>query len=481
MMRSARLKDRVVILDEGGNWRGVGTAWKMSEDGHQVTIVTADPLVGKELQRSAADFPARQTLARLGVAFETERAILEWTAEGARVVSLLTGAEKLVPAGSLVLATTNMAEDSLAGELAARGVRFRLIGDCASPRQAAFAFYEGRKAGIELVHIPLREAQAVAEGALAAHGCSAAHAAATGRSIVAAEAEGNHAVGFLHLIDYCEALDTGRIDGTAEPLVEHPSATVVRIDARQGFPHLGVDTVWAEFAAAAQRSGIAVLSLSNGFTCGALGYFARRLADGHGLAGLVAANAGPAVMPASGGRRRVFCTNPLAFALPWPERGALVIDQSSAATAIVGLKKAAAEGKPIPEGWAFDADGQPTTDPEKALEGTMLAFGGARGANIALMVELLAAGLTGANWSAEAPAFNAGSASPGVGLLIIAIDPAATAGSGFAAHLQGFADLLATDPGVHLHGLAKGRRAGQAAARGLPVDAAVWDRIRALA
>jgi len=150
MMRSARLKDRVVILDEGGNWRGVGTAWKMSEDGHQVTIVTADPLVGKELQRSAADFPARQTLARLGVAFETESAILEWTAEGARAMSLLTGAEKLVSAGSLVLATTNMAEDSLAGELAARGVRFRLIGDCVSPRQAAFAFYEGRKAGIEL-------------------------------------------------------------------------------------------------------------------------------------------------------------------------------------------------------------------------------------------------------------------------------------------------------------------------------------------
>ena len=256
---------------------------------------------------------------------------------------------------------------------------------------------------------------------------------------------------------------------------------MVRIDARQGFPHLGVDTVWAEFAAAAQRSGIAVLSLSSGFTCAALGYFARRLAEGHGLAGFVAANAGPAVMPASGGRRRVFCTNPFAFALPWPERGALVIDQSSAATAIIGLKKAAAEGKPIPEGWAFDADGQPTTDPEKALEGTMLAFGGARGANIALMVELLAAGLTGANWSAEAPAFNAGSASPGVGLLIIAIDPAATAGSGFAAHLQGFADLLATDPGMHLPGLAKGRRAGQAAARGLSVEAAVWDRIRALA
>jgi len=150
MMNAARLKDRVVVLDEGGNWRGVGTAWKLAEDGHRVTIVTPDALVGKELQRSAADFPARQRLAGLGAVFETESAILEWTPEGARVVSLLTGAEKLVEAGSLVLATTNMADDTLANELAAQGVRFQRIGDCAGPRQAAYAFHEGRKVALAL-------------------------------------------------------------------------------------------------------------------------------------------------------------------------------------------------------------------------------------------------------------------------------------------------------------------------------------------
>jgi len=150
MRRAARLKDRVIVLDEGGNWRGVGTAWKIAEDGHRVTIVTPDAMIGKELQRSAADYPARRTLAGLGVAFETESAILEWTAEGARTLSLLTGTEKLVPAGSLVLATTNMAEDALAADLAGLAVPFRRIGDCAGPRQAPYAFYEGRKVGREI-------------------------------------------------------------------------------------------------------------------------------------------------------------------------------------------------------------------------------------------------------------------------------------------------------------------------------------------
>ncbi len=102
-------------------------------------------------------------------------------------------------------------------------------------------------------------------------------------------------------------------------------------------------------------------------------------------------------MAASGGRRPVFCTNPIAFAAPLPEGGALVFDQSTAASSLVGIRQAASDGRPIPEGWALDSSGNPTTDPQAALSGTLLAFGGRRGANIALMVELLAAGLTGAN------------------------------------------------------------------------------------
>ncbi|WP_189990873.1 oxidoreductase [Thalassobaculum fulvum] len=145
MGRAAGLGDRVVVLDEGGNWRGCGTAWKLAEDGKAVTIVTPDPLVAKELQRTAADFPLRRRLAQLGVRFVCESGILEWTAEGARVVSFLTGEEALVPADDLVTATANRAEDGLARELDGSGFAVHLVGDAAAPRQAAYAIHDGRK------------------------------------------------------------------------------------------------------------------------------------------------------------------------------------------------------------------------------------------------------------------------------------------------------------------------------------------------
>jgi 2,4-dienoyl-CoA reductase-like NADH-dependent reductase (Old Yellow Enzyme family)/thioredoxin reductase len=147
MRREARLGNRVIVLDEGGNWKGCGTAWRLAEDGHAVTIVTPDPLVGKELQRTAADFPLRQALARLKVRVLTESAITQWGNGGAEMVSLLDGSVAHVAADSLVLATVNRAADGLLHELAALGIPATLIGDAASPRQAPFAFYEGGKVG----------------------------------------------------------------------------------------------------------------------------------------------------------------------------------------------------------------------------------------------------------------------------------------------------------------------------------------------
>jgi len=150
MRRDAKLGARVIVLDEGGNWRGCGTAWKLAEDGHTVSIVTPDPLVGKELGRTAADFPLRQRLAQLGVTFHCESAIAEWTDEGAKIVSFLSGTETLVEADSLVLATTNMAEDSVAVDLVDDAIKVHLIGDAAAPRQAPYAIYEGRKVGLAI-------------------------------------------------------------------------------------------------------------------------------------------------------------------------------------------------------------------------------------------------------------------------------------------------------------------------------------------
>ena len=128
----------------------------------------------------------------------------------------------------------------------------------------------------------------------------------------------------------------------------------------------------------------------------------------------------------------------------------MLIDQASSATAFVNIRQAAETGEAIPPGWAVDAAGRPTTDPRAALTGALLAFGGERGANIALMVETLAAGLTGANWSLDTPSFARGSQSPGVGLLVIALKPDLLAPD-FSARLAAHLERLAAK-GVHIPG-----------------------------
>jgi hypothetical protein len=148
LRREAQLGDAVVLYDEGGNWKGVGTAWAMAEGGRQVTIVTPDPYVGKEIARTSADGPARQRLALLGVKMLPEHALVRWHGNGVTVRNLLTGDEATLPASALVMATTNRAVDPWPESFGTRPTH--RIGDCAAPRQAAFAFHEGRKLGLSL-------------------------------------------------------------------------------------------------------------------------------------------------------------------------------------------------------------------------------------------------------------------------------------------------------------------------------------------
>jgi 2,4-dienoyl-CoA reductase-like NADH-dependent reductase (Old Yellow Enzyme family) len=150
MRREARLGKRVLLLDDAGNWRGPGTAWHLAEKDHQVTLLTADAYVGRDLARTAADFPMRSRLKKLGVTFLTDSVILAWHGDGATIRDLSTGAEQRLPFDSLVLATTNVADSALQDDLAASNASHHAIGDCLSPRHAAAAIYEGRKLGLAL-------------------------------------------------------------------------------------------------------------------------------------------------------------------------------------------------------------------------------------------------------------------------------------------------------------------------------------------
>ena len=150
MERTARLGHHVLLLDEGGHWRGVGTAWHLAQAGHAVTLLTPDPMIGKELARMASDFTARQSLARLGVRFVCESAITEWTGTSARCVSLLTHDPFEIEADALILSTGARADHTLPDALRDSGQTMHLIGDALAPRSAAAAIYEGRKLGLAL-------------------------------------------------------------------------------------------------------------------------------------------------------------------------------------------------------------------------------------------------------------------------------------------------------------------------------------------
>lgn len=326
---------------------------------------------------------------------------------------------------------------------------------------------------VEEIMLGLAELETGLAAAAMRAGAGEAAAYSLARATADAEASGQPALGIAHFSDYLAGLREGRIRGDAVPAISRPAPALIKVDAGGGLAHPGFDLALDDLARTAGHFGVAIFAQRNAYTCGALGYFAARLAR-RGLAALAATN-GPALMAGAGSSRPVYCTNPFAFAAPRAGRPPLVIDQSSSATAFVNIRRAAREGRPIPEGWAIDAEGRPTTDAGEAMNGALLAFGGARGANIALLVEVLAAGMTGANWSLDAPSFQNGSESPGSGLFVLAISPALLA-PGFEARLDAHLERLA-GLGVHVPGEAKGEMRSRSNSLGVTIDRGLWETI----
>jgi len=299
--------------------------------------------------------------------------------------------------------------------------------------------------------LTIEQATALATRALEANGAGRPAAESVARAVVAAHARGRTNVGFQHIPYYCEALKRGAVNGRDEPDVDRVRPGVLHVDARSGFTHYAFDRAFDAFAGMARGQGVAMLSIAHTFTCGELGYFPDRLAR-VGLIALAATNAGPAAVAPSGAGRAVFSTNPIAYAFPRGGKAPLLVDQSSSACTLVDVHAARNRGESIPADWALDPDGNPTEDPEAALAGSFKPFGGTKGSNIALLVELLAAGLSGGNWSMDAPSFAEGPDCPDVGQWFLAMDPGAAGDAAtdrIEAYLDGLEALGAHMPGRH--------------------------------
>lgn len=327
---------------------------------------------------------------------------------------------------------------------------------------------------MDTVTLTIAEALGFARTALKQAGAGPAVADVLARAIVDAETAGKPQLGLAHLPDYLASLDAERIDGHAEPLITSPVPAIMKCDAAGGAAQHGFDVAFEELVAKTRTFGLAIYASHNSYTTGELGWYTARLAEA-GLTAFAATN-GTALLAGSGATKPVFCTNPFSFAAPRADGPPLVIDQSSSATAFLNIRKAAERGDPIPENWALDAEGRPTTDAKAAIKGALLAFGGERGANIALMVEVLAAGLTGANWSLDAPDFRSGSASPGAGLFVLAIAPQFLA-QDFECRLAGQLDRLSGEYGVHLPGQGRWHGRSKAETGGVTLPRALFDSI----
>ncbi len=331
------------------------------------------------------------------------------------------------------------------------------------------------------VCISLREARELARAVLEAAGANAAMAQSTAHALVLAEAQGLASHGLSRVAQYATHLRNGRVDGTAVAQVVHARGGAALVDAHAGLAFPACDLAVAEAVRRAGEFGVSFVGVTNSHHCGVVVDHLRAAAEA-GLVGLGFANS-PAAMPAAGGRHPIFGTNPIAAVFPRRSAAPLAIDLSLSEVARGKLMVAAKAGKAIPEGWALDAEGRPTTDPQAGMAGSMLPIGAVsspKGAMLALVVELLVTALIGSQFGFEASSFfvEAGN-QPRIGQAFIVVDPGALAGrDAYLDRIEVLVDEMLKDDGVRLPGARREALRARAEAEGLSLDASLLATLR---
>jgi len=326
----------------------------------------------------------------------------------------------------------------------------------------------------------LAEIEDLAFRALVAVGTSDANARPLAVATAATEADGVASHGLAYIPIYAEHVICGKVDGQALPTVAQPKPGLLRVDAGTGFAHAAIDAGFQRLIPLAEAQGVAAMTVHDSYNCGVLGYHTYRLAQA-GLVGLGFTNA-PASIAPSGGAKPVVGTNPVSLAAPGPDGvPALLIDQSASTIAKSEVMKHAREGKPIPEGWALDPDGAPTTDPDLGLQGSMAPAGGYKGVGIALITEVLAAAVAGATLGIDASPFSGTKGGPPrTGQFFLAISPAAASGDAFASRIAALTHAIRNQPGARLPGDGRAAKRRRAATEGVAVSTATLARIEAI-
>lgn len=274
----------------------------------------------------------------------------------------------------------------------------------------------------DTMNLTLDEVHDLAASALTAQGASPENARAIADVVTAAERDDCKSHGLFRIPFYVKGLQDGKVRGDAVPEVSEVAPGVLRVDAKRGYAPLALEVGTEELERRARVNGIAMLGVVECYHVAALWPEVERLAE-RGLISMACTQYMAFVAPA-GGTEPIYGTNPLAFGWPRANHPPLVIDQASSVVARGEILLHHRDGTSIPDDWALDTSGKPTTDPSAALAGAQLPYGGYKGAAIALMVELLAGPLIGSLFSFEATELDPREDLPPLGgEFVMAIDP----------------------------------------------------------
>ncbi len=333
----------------------------------------------------------------------------------------------------------------------------------------------------ELVRLKPAAARKLIFAALTGAGAAARNVTYFTEAILDTELSGLEGHGFYWLQYYCEHLKSGKVDGTAKPVVKALSPVSFIIDAKRGFAHPAIEKGFAKLIPAARKYGVAALAVSKSYNSATLGFHTGYLAK-HGLLAFGFTNSSPAIAPV-GGTGKVIGTNPMSFAVPGPGgKIAFLVDQSSSAVAWTAVKRAADEGREIPLGWALDKGGRPTTDAVKGLEGSMAPSGGAKGFGQGLIVEVMCAAMAASFRGPQMGSFmeNDGKAI-GCGQFFIALSPKMFSGKVFDTQVAALKKSIVSQPGARLPNARREANQKRLKREGLPIDAALLARLKSFA
>ena len=268
----------------------------------------------------------------------------------------------------------------------------------------------------------LSQARDLAIEKLQKSGCTNDNCQGITDGILDAELSGIKSHGFHYLPIYCNHLKIGKIKGSAIVSAEKISDSALKVNADNGFAHTAINLGFSSLFNMCKNSSIASMSIFKSYNCGVLGFHTKRIAE-KGFVGMGFTNA-PASIAPIGGKKAVVGTNPFSIAVPLEGEAVIIIDQSASVVAKSEISVRAKSGESIPEGWAFDAEGNVTTSAQEALKGTMAPSGGYKGFGTGLMVEIFTACISGGNLGTQASSFaGEDGGPPSTGQFFIAINP----------------------------------------------------------